>query len=428
MSRLLQLRAVVTQIVHPIILIQSLPVTSCVVPRDRVCYRHELRSVIVISAEVGVYVSAKLHSSSSILLLSSSCSSTAMLTYDTMHVDGLIHDQAFADVHANTMRETMLTSARTLPYRGNRPVTYQDMSILPTWASSSPVTHRPFGHDDQLLSAVADHERQRQQHNHYVSRSESAHGHPDQPIYPPDSNAALMDYQMQLMLLEQQNKKRLLMARREQGSGLADHGTPVNLDLPIRPHECVTPPPLRNDTSDERTIREAQEMEGAEHKRQTEQLTASLTLFGLPTSRDGSSPRPDFNPNSERNMAMIAMLMDQQDMMIQQDRMIQLARARDEHRAPTHDATLPGFGVGIEHPDQGRAQVIRRMRESMELMGAAFEDFERQFRAAGCRSGDVLGSLKKYQDALNDLVEQNRIFDLQFGGDLGYQVGDSGGK
>lgn len=96
--------------------------------------------------------------------------------------------------------------------------------------------------------------------------------------------------------------------------------------------------------------------------------------------------------------------------------MLQLARVRDEHRAPTHDATLPGFGVGIEHPDQGRAQVIRRMRESMELMDAAFKDFERQFQAARCRSGDVLGSLKKYQDALNDLIEQNRAFDLQFGG------------
>jgi hypothetical protein len=33
---------------------------------------------------------------------------------------------------------------------------------------------------------------------------------------PPQGNHALQDYQMQLMLLEQQNKKRLLMARQEQ--------------------------------------------------------------------------------------------------------------------------------------------------------------------------------------------------------------------
>lgn len=159
MSRLLQLRAVVTQLVHPIVLVQSLPVTSCVVPRDRVCYRHELRSVTVTRAEVGVYVSAILHSSSSILLLPLPCSSTAMLTYNAMHVDGFMHDQAFAYDYANTMREAMLTSARTLVYRSHRPMTYQDMSILPTLAPSSPVTHRPFGYDDQLLSAVAHHEK-----------------------------------------------------------------------------------------------------------------------------------------------------------------------------------------------------------------------------------------------------------------------------
>ncbi|PSK51958.1 hypothetical protein B9Z65_3225 [Elsinoe australis] len=126
-------------------------------------------------------------------------------------------------------------------------------------------------------------------------------------------------------------------------------------------------------------------------------------------------------------MAMIAMLMDQQDRMIQQDRMLQLARARDEHRAPTHDATLPGFDVGFEHPDQGRSQVTRRMRESMELMDSAFKEFERRSQTAGCRSGDVLGSLK-YQDALDDLVEQSGAFDLQFGADHGYQVVDSGEK
>ena len=33
-------------------------------------------------------------------------------------------------------------------------------------------------------------------------------------------NFALQDYQMQLMLLERQNKKRLLMARQEQDSGI----------------------------------------------------------------------------------------------------------------------------------------------------------------------------------------------------------------
>lgn len=41
---------------------------------------------------------------------------------------------------------------------------------------------------------------------------------------PPQGNHALQDYQMQLMLLEQQNKKRLLMARQEQDNMAAPHG------------------------------------------------------------------------------------------------------------------------------------------------------------------------------------------------------------
>ncbi|KAF9731056.1 camp-dependent protein kinase pathway protein [Paraphaeosphaeria minitans] len=40
---------------------------------------------------------------------------------------------------------------------------------------------------------------------------------------PPQGNHALQDYQMQLMLLEQQNKKRLLMARQEQDSMSGQH-------------------------------------------------------------------------------------------------------------------------------------------------------------------------------------------------------------
>lgn len=41
---------------------------------------------------------------------------------------------------------------------------------------------------------------------------------------PPQGNHALQDYQMQLMLLEQQNKKRLLMARQEQDNMTGPHG------------------------------------------------------------------------------------------------------------------------------------------------------------------------------------------------------------
>ncbi|KAF1955379.1 hypothetical protein CC80DRAFT_93127 [Byssothecium circinans] len=44
---------------------------------------------------------------------------------------------------------------------------------------------------------------------------------------PPQGNHALQDYQMQLMLLEQQNKKRLLMARQEQDSMTGPHSQGV---------------------------------------------------------------------------------------------------------------------------------------------------------------------------------------------------------
>jgi hypothetical protein len=46
------------------------------------------------------------------------------------------------------------------------------------------------------------------------------------PAHPNSSNHALQDYQMQLMLLEQQNKKRLLMARQEQDSMMSRPDVP----------------------------------------------------------------------------------------------------------------------------------------------------------------------------------------------------------
>lgn len=49
---------------------------------------------------------------------------------------------------------------------------------------------------------------------------------------PPQGNHALQDYQMQLMLLEQQNKKRLLMARQEQDSMAGPHQGPVGPGFP----------------------------------------------------------------------------------------------------------------------------------------------------------------------------------------------------
>jgi hypothetical protein len=52
------------------------------------------------------------------------------------------------------------------------------------------------------------------------------HAAPVFPAHPNSGNHALQDYQMQLMLLEQQNKKRLLMARQEQDSMLSRPDVP----------------------------------------------------------------------------------------------------------------------------------------------------------------------------------------------------------
>lgn len=56
-----------------------------------------------------------------------------------------------------------------------------------------------------------------------------------------NGNHALQDYQMQLMLLEQQNKKRLLMARQEQDSMAHPAGVPANGQGPPQGFGAVAP-------------------------------------------------------------------------------------------------------------------------------------------------------------------------------------------
>jgi hypothetical protein len=55
-------------------------------------------------------------------------------------------------------------------------------------------------------------------------------------------NLALQDYQMQLMLLEQQNKKRLMMARQEQDSKFGQDGSPPNMPIPLALQDPHGPP------------------------------------------------------------------------------------------------------------------------------------------------------------------------------------------
>jgi hypothetical protein len=61
------------------------------------------------------------------------------------------------------------------------------------------------------------------QENMFAANGQRPGMPPNQPGAPQQGNHALQDYQMQLMLLEQQNKKRLLMARQEQDNQPGPH-------------------------------------------------------------------------------------------------------------------------------------------------------------------------------------------------------------
>jgi len=99
------------------------------------------------------------------------------------------------------------------------------------------------------------------------------------------SNHALQDYQMQLMLLEQQNKKRLLMARQEQDSANGPNGGPMPgfPGAPMSPSNSRTGPSPNPDE---------------QMKRGTPKMAP-----GIPPNPDGSmpqgrgSPVPGFDPS-----------------------------------------------------------------------------------------------------------------------------------
>lgn len=109
-----------------------------------------------------------------------------------------------------------------------------------------------------------------------------------------NSNHALQDYQMQLMLLEQQNKKRLLMARQEQdmtnGPGGPMPGQPAGFAPPMSPQGSrAGPSPNPQD--------------------QMKRGTPKMGQGGMPSpTPDGqmpqgrASPMPGFDPSQMNNM------------------------------------------------------------------------------------------------------------------------------
>ena len=120
------------------------------------------------------------------------------------------------------------------------------------------------------------------------------------------SNHALQDYQMQLMLLEQQNKKRLMMARQEQDTlgGMPREGQPPGPGGPVpagpngQPFPEASPQGMRGGTSPNPT---------EQMKRGTPQMNNSGIPSPVPEggqqSRGSPNPGMNFMGNADPNMA-----------------------------------------------------------------------------------------------------------------------------
>jgi len=114
-----------------------------------------------------------------------------------------------------------------------------------------------------------------------------AGGIPMRAMQPPGGqggNHALQDYQMQLMLLEQQNKKRLMMARQEQDSMTRADGQPV------MPGQMPTQQPLAPGMSPQGSRAGPSPNPSDQMKRGTPKMGAA-GLPGSPTPGDGMAAR-----------------------------------------------------------------------------------------------------------------------------------------
>lgn len=109
-------------------------------------------------------------------------------------------------------------------------------------------------------------------------------------------NHALQDYQMQLMLLEQQNKKRLMMARQEQDSMSLPRDGPGGMGPNGQPFQGSSPQGARSGTSPN---------PNDQMKRGTPQMNAAGMPSPLPEGQSRGSPSAmNFMPNQmDPNMA-----------------------------------------------------------------------------------------------------------------------------
>jgi hypothetical protein len=114
-------------------------------------------------------------------------------------------------------------------------------------------------------------------------------GQPGQPGGSQAGNHALQDYQMQLMLLEQQNKKRLLMARQEQDSMSQPPHVPGSVGQPSFP-PAMSPSGSRAGPSPN----PADQMKRGTPKLGQTGLPGSPMPDGMPNRQ---SPIPNFDPS-----------------------------------------------------------------------------------------------------------------------------------
>lgn len=123
------------------------------------------------------------------------------------------------------------------------------------------------------------------------------------------SNHALQDYQMQLMLLEQQNKKRLMMARQEQDNigGMPRDGQPPGPGGPGGPGVPAGPNGQPFPEASPQAMRSGASPNPAEQIKRTPQMNNSGIPSPVPEggqqSRDSPNPGINFMGNADPSMA-----------------------------------------------------------------------------------------------------------------------------
>ncbi|KAL7920784.1 hypothetical protein ACQKWADRAFT_150097 [Trichoderma austrokoningii] len=181
--------------------------------------------------------------------------------------------QNFANTPPAAQQKSIATYSHNLQqHHGNQMSNKQMPGVVPQNQSSPMMA--PGGPDGNALNAF------------YPNMDGPGAMRPGGPAQPTGSNHALQDYQMQLMLLEQQNKKRLMMARQEQSDmgGIPRDNQAGATGPNGQPFPDTSPQAMRSGTSPN----PAEQM-----KRGTPQMNNSGISSPVP---DGAQSRESPNP------------------------------------------------------------------------------------------------------------------------------------